>query len=900
MSKRTGLAFAVMMLLAALIPFMGAAEPARAMEAEIVDVMIDGLVGPGGEYASGNHVVTFRVNNTGDVYFVDETTLYLTVYTYPEGTLFYNTSKVTTVVVDNNTAQNFTFGMVDLPEGEYTIAVNGTLAGTETMASTQIDVADVIDLSMTSDFFEEEGTYPLGEEMLPTCTVTYTGNVEDWKDQVSINLRIDLLEDPMVTVYDEDMIIMDNESSPVDPPHDFSVFFSTGWIPNASGNYRARFSVEYDTYNSSNNFYTVYFSIENPPSITGRVTTSLGAPVPDVTVILSGMFQIGETLTDADGFYSFENIDDGTYTLDFSKTWCTSNSTTVTVESGLTKVVNVTINKLAVGGLRGRVTLPNGLPAVGAEVTVSFPGEVPVVEVTDDNGNYTFDTIKAGSADITVTLQGYQDYSRTGFIIVEQYWNELDVELEEIPFTVTISPPDGELAFSVSGTITLQFSKPVNKSTINETTVYLIKLSTSSNVPLSFAFVDSDNVVLLSPQVTLEYQTDYRITVTDLVEDLYGNNFPHIFYSNFTTETQIIEIDLAGRYPADDQSEVPVNTWIRAVFPEAMDSTTISASTFEVFKTGGGGEPISGTVIYYPGNYTAVFKPSQPLEYGSRYSVSLSPDILALDSTKIFRGTTWSFETEQLITTGTLKGYILDEDGKPFPPDKVTITLQKEEGTPIILNVNQLGRFEGTGIEAGTYILKIEIPDYKTYETEVTITAGSTMDLKTIEPEKEGSKGSEFNIGYLLLILLVIVIIIILVYVFLGRSTRPVEAVEEERGRRPAFQTGRERHYREPEYQEPAEGEFLCPVCGFVVASDELDCPNCGAEFEEDLFECPECGAMIPGDVPECPECGAKFEEEEEGEEEESFEEEEELDITEEYQVEELDEEEIPLAGMEG
>ncbi|HHD16472.1 MAG TPA: hypothetical protein ENK47_07160, partial [Euryarchaeota archaeon] len=90
MSKRTGLAFAVMMLLAALIPFMGAAEPARAMEAEIVDVMIDGLVGPGGEYASGNHVVTFRVNNTGDVYFVDETTLYLTVYTYPEGTLFYN------------------------------------------------------------------------------------------------------------------------------------------------------------------------------------------------------------------------------------------------------------------------------------------------------------------------------------------------------------------------------------------------------------------------------------------------------------------------------------------------------------------------------------------------------------------------------------------------------------------------------------------------------------------------------------------------------------------------------------------------------------------------------------------------------------------------------------------
>lgn len=906
MYKRS-LAIVGVLLLAAMLPFLAVADTAGDEEIKIVDIMVYGLKGPEDEYSLGDHMVAFQVHNNKSSFYFEETTFHLMVY-YGNGTMYYSAMMENyTVSMDGKTMVWINFTDVDFPEGSFDISVNGTIDGEETMATTSIYVMDVVDLSIESDFFIMDGIYPLGEELTPTATIMLEGNVEDWKDQVSIHIEIQHLDsDPILTVHEETMVIMDNESSPKDPGESFYVMFSTGWTPNRSGDFRARFMVDYDSYNESNNEYSVFFEVEQPHSIEGWVKTTNEVPVVGVNVRLSTpLILIGETTTDVNGYYFFDDVDPGTYDLEFTKMWSTSNSTTVNVEEGMVRVVNATVNKLPVGGLQGTVYLPGGMvPAEGAEVTVNIPGEVPLIDFTDSDGNFSFEIVKAETMDIVASLEGYDDGVLVNYTLYEQTWNTVTLELVDIDFTLTFSPPDGEPGFPVGQSISLVFSKRVNISTINDSNVYLTKLSTTENVPVQFSFIELENTVLVSGVNSLEYGTQYRITVTDAVEDIYGNNLETTYYSDFTTEIEIIEIELVTYYPADDQSEVPVDISIWAVFPEPMDPTYVTEDYFQVFISGGGGNPIPGTVYYYSGNYTAEFIPVNDLQYNGRYSVSLSGDVRPIDTTKVFRGFTWSFETMPLITTGTVSGYVLDEDGEPFTPSLVTITIQREGGAPINLFVNNDGKFEEGDLAEGTWTLKVTIEDYEDYETTFDITAKeeTTIDTVSMEPVDDTTDNGEI-LGYIAVAVFILVILAILAWVFLGRRERPVVAEEEEerpaRGRPAAFGAGRERPaYREPEYfDELPEGEFMCPVCGYVVEAAEPDCPNCGAEFEEDLFECPECAAMISGDAIECPECGSVFEEELPDEEEEDYyEEEEEIDLTEEYEVDEMeDDEDIPL-----
>ncbi len=504
MHKRIGLVVVAMMLVAGILPFLAVAEPTRTLSAEIVDVMLDGVMGPEGEYASGIHEVTYLVNNTGDEYFTDLTSVYLKVF-YPNDTLFLSSSDDNIVIiVDNGTNKqgSFVFGDILLPEGEFKIVVNATLKGINTSAFIDVTIMDVVDLSIDSDYFEPEGTYPLDEEMMPTCSVEYYGNVEEWAGNVTVNLEITHTDStPTVTYYDEDMVIMLHNSTTVNPGHIFSVMFDQGWIPVISGEYRAVFTVDVEDYNQDNNTFTVYFSVEQRPSIEGYTKTSTGTPVQGVNVrAIIGTFDT-EVLTDSDGYYHFMNLAPGTYSLEFTKLWSTSElNNSVIVSDGTTTTVNAVVNKMAVGGLEGQVFLPDEItPAEGAIVTITIPGEPPSTEIADQDGNYSFSSVKAGQVSIVASLDGYENDERSSFMIIEQIWNPLDLTLGDIPFTVDFSPPDGDTSISISPTVSLQFSKPINKTTVNQTTIYMVKLSTSESVPVSFAFDDAKNMVLVGP-----------------------------------------------------------------------------------------------------------------------------------------------------------------------------------------------------------------------------------------------------------------------------------------------------------------------------------------------------------------------------------------------------------------
>ncbi len=77
-----------------------------------------------------------------------------------------------------------------------------------------------------------------------------------------------------------------------------------------------------------------------------------------------------------------------------------------------------------------------------------------------------------------------------------------------------------------------------------------------------------------------------------------------------------------GTNLVDLSSVAPTNQKVTATFNEAMDSTTISASTFTL--TGPGATPVLGKATYATSDTTATFTPTSDLLAGTPYTTSIT------------------------------------------------------------------------------------------------------------------------------------------------------------------------------------------------------------------------------------------------------------------------------------
>jgi hypothetical protein len=92
--------------------------------------------------------------------------------------------------------------------------------------------------------------------------------------------------------------------------------------------------------------------------------------------------------------------------------------------------------------------------------------------------------------------------------------------------------------------------------------------------------------------------------------------------------------------PADNATDVATNVAITATFSEAMDSSTITTTTFLVND---GSSNISGTVTY--SGTTATFTPSTDLDYNTTYTATITNGAKDLAGNALESDYTWSFTT---------------------------------------------------------------------------------------------------------------------------------------------------------------------------------------------------------------------------------------------------------------
>jgi hypothetical protein len=99
---------------------------------------------------------------------------------------------------------------------------------------------------------------------------------------------------------------------------------------------------------------------------------------------------------------------------------------------------------------------------------------------------------------------------------------------------------------------------------------------------------------------------------------------------------------VVSRTPASGATGVAVDTVVTATFSEAMNASTITTSSFTLRR---GATPVSGSVSYNSGSYTATFDPAADLAYDTTYTASLSTAITDAAGNPLASTYSWSFTT---------------------------------------------------------------------------------------------------------------------------------------------------------------------------------------------------------------------------------------------------------------
>jgi O-glycosyl hydrolase len=95
--------------------------------------------------------------------------------------------------------------------------------------------------------------------------------------------------------------------------------------------------------------------------------------------------------------------------------------------------------------------------------------------------------------------------------------------------------------------------------------------------------------------------------------------------------------------PANHATGVPVTAAITATFSKAMNSSTLTSTTFTLASQGGSG--VAGAVTYDSGTMTATFTPAAQLAYSTQYTATITTAASSSDGAALAANSAWSFTT---------------------------------------------------------------------------------------------------------------------------------------------------------------------------------------------------------------------------------------------------------------
>jgi ketosteroid isomerase-like protein len=270
-----------------------------------------------------------------------------------------------------------------------------------------------------------------------------------------------------------------------------------------------------------------------------------------------------------------------------------------------------------------------------ATFTLSGPGATPVGGVVTYSGNtatFTPSALLATGTLYTATITtGAKDPTGAG-LAANFVWT---FTTAVPPTVVSTIPANGAAAVAVNTSISATFSEAMNPATITAAT---FTLTGPGATPVSGAVTYAGTTATFTPTAVLTTSTLYMATITTGAKDPTGAALAANFVWTFTTAAPPSVISTV---PVNGATAVPANTAISAMFSEAMDPATITASTFTV--AGPGATSVAGTVSY--SGTVATFAPTAVLAPGVLFTATITTGAKDPAGVGLTANYVWTFTT---------------------------------------------------------------------------------------------------------------------------------------------------------------------------------------------------------------------------------------------------------------
>jgi len=275
--------------------------------------------------------------------------------------------------------------------------------------------------------------------------------------------------------------------------------------------------------------------------------------------------------------------------------------------------------------------------------TTVIPGTLTYAGTTE---NFTPASNLAANTVYTATMStGVKDLA--GNALASNYvWSFTTAATADVlpPSVLSTDPANNAAGVAVNKIVTAIFNEAMDQSTISTATVTVTGLG---GVPVTgtVSYASAANTVTFTPAVNLGANTTYTGTIKGGptgAKDLAGNALANNYLWNFTT-APTLDVTLPTVVftdPVNNATGVALNKKIAATFSEAMDQSTMNATTITLKQ---GTTSVLGAVTY--SGTTALFTPSSSLAPSTVYTATISTGAKDLAGNALAGSYVWNFTT---------------------------------------------------------------------------------------------------------------------------------------------------------------------------------------------------------------------------------------------------------------
>jgi hypothetical protein len=232
--------------------------------------------------------------------------------------------------------------------------------------------------------------------------------------------------------------------------------------------------------------------------------------------------------------------------------------------------------------------------------------------------------------------------------LIAETWDFITADNTK-PTVTGKTPGVGEL--TSANTVEAVFSERLDPSSVLSTTFTVFKLDgiTDPQVSGSVQYFDATRTARFVPDGGFDFDTTYRVMLTNGLKDLSGNTLNAVQWDFKTrVEPDTTPPDVASRNPAENATGVSINPVILFSFTESVVSTQIGANNVKLLL--GGVTPVNATVSYSSADKQVTIRPDAKLSYNTQYTVQVSGDVAGYEikdlSGNSLVNRSWIFTTE--------------------------------------------------------------------------------------------------------------------------------------------------------------------------------------------------------------------------------------------------------------